>query len=174
METVPVLIVTGPVGAGKTSVASEISEILEEARVPHALVDIDALRGCYPRTTDDPYQVRLAMRNLAAVWRNFREEGAARLVAADVIESRDELEGYRQAVPGAQILVARLRAGPETLRERIAQREIGSGLDRHLRRAVELARQMERDRVEDFAVQTDGKPVGEVAREVLVRSGWLE
>jgi len=142
--------------------------------MPHAQVDIDALRGCYPRPPDDPYQERLAMRNLAAIWKNFREEGAERLVAADVIESRDELERYRQAVPGAEIVVARLQATPETLLERIKRREIGSGLDWHLQRAVELGRQMEQDRVEDFVVVTDGKSVGEVARQVLVKSGWLD
>lgn len=114
------------------------------------------------------------MRNLAAIWKNFREEGAERLVAADVIESRDELERYRQAVPGAEIVVARLQATPETLLERIKRREIGSGLDWHLQRAVELGRQMEQDRVEDFVVVTDGKSVGEVARQVLVKSGWLD
>lgn len=45
METkVPILLITGPPGVGKTAVASEVSELLEQAQISHAQVDIDALR----------------------------------------------------------------------------------------------------------------------------------
>jgi Ni2+-binding GTPase involved in maturation of urease and hydrogenase len=40
---VPVLVVTGPVGVGKTSVAEEIFDQLAARDVPHAVVDLDAL-----------------------------------------------------------------------------------------------------------------------------------
>ena len=171
---VPVLIVTGPVGVGKTTVASELSELLEGAGVPHALVDLDALRWCYPTRPDDPYSVTLAMRNLAAVWSNFQSEGAKRLVVADVIESREELERYRAAVPGARVTVVRLQASPGTLRGRVRRRELASGLERHLERAVELHDLMEVRKVEDLSVDTDSRSVDEIAREILHRTGWLD
>ncbi len=80
----------------------------------------------------------LAMKNLAAVWINFQGAGAERLILADVVESRDDLERYRAAVPGAKMLVVGLQASLSALERRLAQREAGTGLDRHLRRTVEL------------------------------------
>ena len=50
---VPTIIVTGPVGVGKTTVAQEMGLLLLDAKVPHANVDFDQLTACYPRPTDD-------------------------------------------------------------------------------------------------------------------------
>jgi predicted kinase len=112
------------------------------------------------------------MRNLAAVWPNFQAAGAARLVLADVVESRDELARYRAAVPGAEILVVRLRARIETLMARLRAREPGAALDRHLQRAADLAKGMERLPFEDLRVETDGRPASAIAHEILARARW--
>ena len=169
---VPVLLITGPVGAGKTSVAGEISDLLGEAGMPNAFVDVDALRWSYPSPPDDPFRTRLALRNLAAVWPNFRAEGAERLILADVLEDRADLAGYEAAVPGAIITVVRLRATVATLQERVRGREQGFGLAWHLHRAAELAAQMDRDRLEDLLVETDGKSLNALANEIFARTGW--
>lgn len=172
--SVPVLIITGPPGVGKTTVAAEVSELLDSAGVAHAFVDIDSLRWCYPRPPGDRFRNALAMKNLAAVWTNFQAAGAGRLVLADVLESRDDLERYRAAVPGAEIVVIRLQASLRTLERRLAQREVGAGLERHLRRAAELVALMEQRRVEDILIDTDNQPVTAVARDVLAQSGWAD
>ena len=112
------------------------------------------------------------MQNLAAVWANFQAAGAERLVLARVVESRDELDRYRAAVPGARIVVVRLRAPIETLQARDAAREHGLGRAWHLARAAELVAQMDRDAVEDVLIETDGQTLGEIAREALARCGW--
>ncbi|HEX6799640.1 MAG TPA: hypothetical protein VF116_18170 [Ktedonobacterales bacterium] len=169
---VPVMLVTGPVGVGKTTVAGEVSALLERVGVPHAFVDVDSLRWFYPSPPGDRFRTALAMRNLAAVWANFQAAGAERLVLADVVESRDELDRYRATVPAAQITVVRLRAAVETLAARVGEREQGSGRDWHLARAAELAAQMDRDAVEDVLIETDGRPVTAIAREALARCGW--
>jgi hypothetical protein len=111
--------------------------------------------------------------------------GAERLVCARVIESRDELDRYRAAIPGAAITVARLRASHETLEtrlsHRLARRDLVDGQDhqedraRRERRALrsrELAEVMDRQALEDILVSTDGRGVGAVARDVLVGAGW--
>ena len=170
---VPVLVITGPIGVGKTSVAGEISEHLDIAKVAHAFIDIDSLRWCYPRPLHDPFRIELAMKNLSAVWSNFQATGAKYLVLADVIETRNHLEQYRKAVPGAEILVVRLQATSSTLAEHIRQREIGSALDRHLQRAVELNTLMARNQVEDMLVDIEGKTVTAIAQEILTRSNWV-
>ena len=169
---VPVMLVTGPVGVGKTTVAGEVSALLERAGVPHAFVDVDSLRWSYPSPPDDRFRTALAMRNLAVVWSNFRADGAERLVLADVVESRDELDRYRGAVPGAEIAVVRLRAAVEKLAARVGEREQGSGRDWHLARAAEPAAQLDRDAVEDVLIETDGRAVLDIAREALERCGW--
>ena len=165
--SVPVLIVTGPVGVGKTTVASAVSELLEEAAVAHACVDLDALRWHYPPMPEDRFSVQLAMQNLAAIWVNFQAYSATRLIVADVIEARDELERYRTAIPGAEIFVVRLRASLETLAQRVRKRETGSGLEWHLERAPVLAAIMDHNNVEDLLIETDGKFVIQIAEEIL-------
>ena len=164
---VPILIITGSVGVGKTTVATEISELLEQAEIAHAFVDLDALRWCYPRRPGDRFSTNLAMKNLAAIWTNFREYGAASLVVADVIETRSELDRYCATIPGADIFVVRLTASLNTLAERLKQRELGAGLAWHLQRAPELSAIMDRNRVEDLLVATDGKTVTQIAEEIL-------
>jgi adenylylsulfate kinase-like enzyme len=171
---VPVVVITGPVGVGKTTVAYEVSALLGRAAVAHALVDLDGLRSCYPAPAGDRFNTALGLRNLAVVWANFRAAGAGRLILVDVVESRDQLDEYRTAVPGAAIVVVRLRAAVGALAERVRRREAGAGLDWHLDRAAELAAQMERDRVEDLVVETDERAAVEVAREVMERIGWWD
>jgi hypothetical protein len=170
---IPVTLVTGPVGVGKTSVSAELSEFLDRAGVRHAFVDIDSLRWCYPRPVDDPFRVQLAMQNLAVVWPNFAAAGADHLVLADVIESRAELSRITAAVPGAQVWVVRLRATRDTLATRVHRRETGLGLARHVQRAAELAAWMDANPVEDALVDTDGRTIPAIANEILTRSGWL-
>lgn len=170
---VPVLLITGPVGVGKTSVGAEVSELLGRAAIPHAFVDMDHLRWCPPAPPADRFNVALGLRNLAAVWANYRAVGARRLVIADVLEAREALASFEAAVPGAAIQVVRLRASVGTLTGRVRQRETGENLDWYLHRTAELAAQMERDRLEDLVIDTDGRGVVEVARAILDHYGWL-
>jgi len=170
---VPTLLITGPVGVGKTTVAGEVANLLAEAGVPHAFVDVDALRWCYPAPPGDRFRTGIALRNLAAVWAIYREEGIGRLILAEVLEDRAELAALARAVPGAAITMVRLRAPLATLAAQVARRETGGGLAWHLARAAELAAQMDRDRVEDLLIDTADRPAVAIAREVLARAGWL-
>ena len=172
MQDVPVLIISGPVGVGKTSVVLEIADLLVPAGVRHAVVDLDALTWCFPRPADDRFHQQLGLRNLAAIWQSYRAAGAERLVIARVVSSRSALDAYRAAVPGAVITVVRLRASPETLQRRVAHREIGLARAKSLHRTLELAAELEQARAEDHVVDTDGRSVTEVARAVLAVAGW--
>jgi adenylylsulfate kinase-like enzyme len=169
---VPVLIVTGPVGAGKTSVSAAISELLDAAGTVHALVDIDGLNRFFPQPQHDRFATELATKNLAAVWKNFQAAGATCLILAVVIESHTDLDRYRSAVNDAEILLVRLRAPLHILSRRLKVRESGASLEWHLRRAGELAEQMHSSALEDLLIDTEEKSVAEVAREILDRSRW--
>lgn len=169
---VPLLIISGSMGTGKTTVLSEASDLLAEAGIPHAAIDLDWLGQTYPQR--GPHGQRLVFTNLAAVWSNYVEGGAERLIVARVVEDRAELAQYRAAVPGAQPIVCRLTAPLAVMHERLRIREPGMNLDQALKRAAELDGILERAGVEDFVVDNGpGRSIGDVAREVLSRAGWL-
>ncbi len=173
--SVPTILITGPVGSGKTTVAIEASAQLEAAGIAHALVDTDELDRIFPPPPDDPHKTTLTERNLAAVWENLSAAGAPRLILAMVATSLErELAPIRRAVSGAQIAVVRLRASEGALLERVRSREVGSGEAYHARRSVEQARAMAReaDAEGTIVVETTGRRVADIAAEVLAKCGW--
>jgi len=169
---VPVLVITGPVGVGKSTIANEAAWLLRQADVPHALVDLDRIEQCWPVPADDPWNERVSHRNLACMWANFRQAGADRLILVRVLEARSLLRRVAQAVPGAQITVVRLRASLSVLHERIRSRE-ASDPSWFLGAATHTAEVFEREQVEDHLVDNENRPVTVVAEEVLHRVGWL-
>jgi predicted kinase len=169
---VPVLLITGPVGVGKSTVAIEAARLLREADVPHALVDLDDVERCWPVPDDDPWNERVAHRNLACMWANFRDAGASRLLVVRVLEARSLLRRIAEAVPGAEITVVRLRAPLDVVRARIRAREAGDP-SWFLGAAAHTAEVFERAGVEDYLVDNEDRSVTAVAAELLRRTGWL-
>jgi GTPase SAR1 family protein len=168
-----VLIISGPVGVGKTSVAHEMFDHLSERDIAHAVIDLDALGISWPFGEGDPYNERMAMRNLAAIWANFAASGVDRAVIARVVEEEADLAAYEQAIPGAEIQVCRLTAAVDVLRERVGRRELGSSYESLVRRSAELAESLERSGPTDFTVGTDGRELTEIALEVLTKARWI-
>ncbi len=170
---IPTLLITDPVGVGKTSIAAAISDDLSARDVPNGLIDLDALRWAYPRPAGDPFHVALGLRNLAAVAANYRAAGVTSLLLADVLEAREQLAHYYDAIPDAVIQVVRLTATPATIAARITGREQGTaGHDWHQQRAVELAAIFAREQPEDILIDTEGKSPPAIAAEILTRAGW--
>lgn len=168
---VPLLIISGSLGSGKTTVLSEASDLLTEAGISHAAIDLDCLAVMHPRR--EPHGEGLALANLASVWPNYASAGAERLLVARVVERRSELDAYRAAVPGAEIVVCRLTAPVWLMHERLRVREPGMFLDAALARSRELDAILEREGVEDYVVDNGpGRPVGDAAREALRGAGW--
>jgi len=172
LAPISVLILTGPVGVGKSAVADQLSNLLREVGAAHAVIDMDRLRDCYPSPADDPFHIALGLQNLAAVSRNYRAAGAERLIVVDIIETRSGLHIFRGAIPDADFLVVRLKAALPTILHRLEGRETGSSLRWHQHRAAELAVLMEEEGVEDLLVETEGKTAVEVARDLLAQVGW--
>jgi predicted kinase len=169
---VPVLLITGAVGSGKSTVATVAEQLLREADVPHAVVDLDWIERSWPVPADDPWNERLSHRNLACMWDNFRQAGADRLLLVRVLETRSLLRRVAKAVPGADITVIRLRVPLAVLHARIRTRE-ASDPNWFLEAATNTAKVLEQAHVEDHVVDNENRPVTAVAEEVLRLAGWL-
>src|SRR5215472_18624309 len=88
----PVLVLTGPIGAGKSAVLHEADALLIEASVPHATVVLEEIAGCWPVPPEDPVQrVSHMYCNLAGLWSNYAARGAERLLLEMLVEDRSEL-----------------------------------------------------------------------------------
>ena len=166
-----VLIISGPCGAGKTSVGFECLELLEEQGLSTAMVDAE-LTYFHPKPKNDPQGTQVAEAALAAVVPVYSAAGIERLLLPRVIERPRHLELVHAAAPGARLQVAWLEVPQATIAERLAQREVGSALDWHLHRAEEISRNAAAHEVFDFVVDGD-RPVRAVALDVLARARWL-
>lgn len=166
------LLITGNVGAGKTSVAEALGDRLTQAGIANAVIDVDWLRRSWPSPPDDPFNGALTLRNLRAVARNFIEAGVVRLVLAGVLESRASRDAYQSAL-GVPLTVGRLRVELPTLRQRLVRRHEGDagGLRWHVERSGELEGILERARVEDFTVDATTDSIDQVAAAVMA-AAW--
>ena len=169
--TVEVLVLSGSMGSGKTTVMAEASDILIAGGVAHAALDLDALGIVHlrRRKTDD-----LARRNLAAVWRNYAKAGVRKLLLAEALESVERRDHLRQAIPSSHIVVCRLRAPLDVMRKRVRARERGLRQAEFVKRVAELEATLDFGHVDDFEVDNGDRPVTTVAREVLRRAGWIQ
>lgn len=165
------LFLGGRSGVGKSTVAAEVSRILAAADVAHALVEGDALDQAHP----EPWRqgIPLAERNLAAMWRNYREAGWTRVIYTNTV-SVLELPALTAALGGEVDAVGvLLTAGDATAAARLAGREIGSGLAEAIGRSAAAAPRLEAGASDAVhRVATDGRTVAEIAAEVVGLSGW--
>lgn len=167
------LLLNGTVGVGKTTVAEAIGDILAQAGIPGAVVDVDWLRRCWPSPADDPFHSRLALRNVASVVASYREVGVTHIVLAGVVETAPERQAHAVAV-GLPLQVCRLRVELPLVRQRLAvrQRHDSGGLAWHLARAGELDAILDSSAVDDFAVDATELGVAAAAAAVLRSAGW--
>lgn len=174
VNAVQVVVVTGPVGIGKSTVGAVLSELLSAQNVAHGFIDMDHMRWCEPKPQNDPFHVQLGMRNLEAVAAAYREAGAQVLVLADVVERVEQTHDYAAAIPEAAVIVVRLVASRDALERRIRER---SGAERELTwelaRSAELTELMDERGVGDMVVVTDGRTPADVATEIASRLSLL-
>lgn len=166
---VEVLLVSGPAGVGKTSVAFEVSLGLQRRAVPHALIDTDELDRLYPVPDD---QDVLAEGNLAAVWDGFARRGCRRLVLAGVwLHRASQRRWVERAVPGARVTAVRLMASDATIEARVRRREMGSGAADQLGRSLHQASVMASDADDAIVLTTDD--LGIVVVAARLTDMWL-
>ncbi len=166
-EIIKLLIITGPVGVGKTKTADAVSDCLSSKKIAHAVIDMDSLRWAYPRPDDDPFHSKLGYKNLAVIWPQYYDLGVRHVIIPCVIENDDEVAAFNRAIPRAQIMVIRLTASIATLYQRLEERETSDSVAWYKNRAIELDQQLTKKNIGDSIISTETKTIGEVAREVV-------
>jgi hypothetical protein len=159
-------------GPGKSSVLGEASDFLAQRQIVHAVIDFDALGLAHlpsaARSDGVMYE------NLLSVCTNFSSLGVQRLLLARAIEDAARLRLCRDIIAAPNAVSCRLIASIETMKQRVKSRESGISQQEYVARVEELNAVLDRVQLEDFGVINEDRPLTEVAREVLVRAGWIE
>lgn len=166
-----VVFIGGRSGIGKTSVAAEIIRQLAAARIQHALIEGDNLGQAYP----EPWRrgIPLVEQNVAAMWSNYRAIGYHRLIYTNT-GSDLEMDKLSEALGevGRRIGVL-LTGSDEVAARRLKWREIGSGLDQHVQRSNDAARELESTAPSYVhRVPTDHSPVEVIAATIIHLTEW--
>jgi hypothetical protein len=166
-----ILVISGSMGAGKTAVMGEASDLLAERGIVHAAFDLDALGIVL---LPEPQSRELQSRNLAAIYNNCVEAGVECFLIAAAIESREVLDDVRRAMGNANVTVCRLIVPLDTMAARLQTREVGMRREQYLDRSRVLDAILDAAGVEDFRIANHGQSVTAVAQAMLVRSNWID
>jgi hypothetical protein len=162
-----VVVITGPVGAGKSTSMQALAELLAQRGESVAAIDLDSLRALWPENPDDPFHARLGLTNLGLIWPHFAERGARWLLLTDIVEHPDQRSVYEDAIPGALLVILRLNVPLDRVHERLRRRESGESLAWHLHRSGELHRMLTERGVGDIIVAVDDQDPPQVATLML-------
>lgn len=173
MNGYEVLLIGGPAGVGKSSVAWEISAQLEARDVAHCMVEGDTLDQVHPAPPGDPHRTHITERNLAAIWANYAALGQRRLVYCNTVSILEAPMIIRaMGDPATRATCVLLTASHDVVRARLAQREIGTKLDDHVERSAHLAKRLDAEAPEGtIRIATDDRSVTDIAIELCGR--WL-
>jgi cytidylate kinase len=169
-----VLLIGGSAGVGKSTVGWEVSVQLNRLQIAHWHLEGDVLDAAWPRPPDDQDGERMTVNTMRAMAGVFAAEGYTRCVhvqTASVIDSHL----VTQALGSVRLLGVLLTASEATRIQRLADREIGTDLDRHLASTRRMAERLARESPQWVVrVATDDRTVPEIAQEVIEHSGWHE
>jgi len=165
------IIITGSMGAGKTAVLGEASDLLALRGIVHAAIDLDGL-GLTHLPSAAPSDDAM-YENLRSVCVNYAARGARNFLVARAIENVTQLNRCREIIPAANTVVCRLVASEETMKRRVEMREAGVSKRDYVARVTKLNAILDGAQLEDFAVVNEDRPLTEVALEMLQKAGWI-
>jgi hypothetical protein len=162
-------LITGPYGSGKSSVAAEISDVLEKRGDRYAYLDLDFLAWGYPGSDEEGAGHRIMLRNLAPVVENYLAAGVKFFVLAGSIRDQLELDGLEAALR-MPLRVVRLVVPLEEIEARLAT-DVTSGRRDDLREAAAQIAASEEVGLEGLTLPNQG-PVRPIALQILGWLGW--
>jgi hypothetical protein len=181
---VPLLLLCGAPGAGKSSVGWEVYWSLMRDGVSVAHADLDGI-GFGPPGQSGSFDLKFE--NVAAVWRTYSEVGASAFVVSGLRVLEKDVLDCADAVPGSIATTVILAVTPAEQRERILARARNRyGVDRGggssaqtpetLAQVVDSARQQLEDEADEISgalvLDAVGVSVVEVAQQLLFATGW--
>ncbi|WP_062389558.1 GNAT family N-acetyltransferase [Demequina iriomotensis] len=174
---VRVLVLTGPMGAGKTSVAESAHSVLALRGARTAFIDADTLCEAYPSPPDDMVNQALLMECLTALAPVHRRHGFGLLVIPRILEDPADRAALAHALAGpggpAEVTVVRVTAPLEERVARLRRRETSERwLDWAVPRTAEQGDELEELALEDAVVDNAGRTPEESAAEALDAVGW--
>ncbi|GLX66544.1 AAA family ATPase [Paenibacillus glycanilyticus] len=156
-KTVTVYLISGPLGVGKSTVSKTIASQMKQS----VLIEGDLLLHVYKGETEPPWEerLRLAWLNIAAVTRNFIQNGLDTVIDF-VVE--DELPWFLEQLSDLDVTLhyVVLHAESDNLAARLHQRGDSQYLNRSLFLRDKL---MKSPANEPYLLGTDGKSPTEVA-----------
>ena len=164
-----ILLIGGRSGAGKTSIALAVHEILARDGIRHAVIEGDYLDLAHPAPAPG-----FAEGNLRMLWSAYAAAGYERLVYSQTI-SVLHMADIRNAVdPGARVTAVLLTATDAEIERRLRGREATpESLAVHVDRSRRMASRLESDADACATrVTTDGRSLSDVADAVISLSAW--
>ena len=155
MGAADAILLTGTVGAGKTTVLTEIGELLDAAQEPYALVDLDWLAWIRPAEGSGATVTGVLCENLRHVATTFRSVDIRRIAVARAISDPGEVEAIRVALGADRLTVVRLTATPGAIELRLRTRDRGAQLTEHLVEAQAFSAAAEVAGIGDVVPRTD-------------------
>jgi adenylylsulfate kinase-like enzyme len=165
---IEVLVLNGSPGAGKSTLANAIAEQLRQMDISHAVIDVDELGRVFPELG-----ASLGWSNLRAIWPNYATMSNLKVILPVCIDSKQDLDVLRNAVPSKEFMICELVANESTLKDRVTKREPNEYWQRKLRTLVDkhISKALS-DKFADFRVRTDDKSIDDAVREILQYLGW--
>ena len=174
-----VLVINGTMGAGKTTIAAAVHDLLAERDAHVGYVDADVLCQATPTPASDPFLQGLLFDNLAAIAPHFRSRGYGLMVLPRVVEDPADRDRYARAFADAasgpaEVAIVRVDAPEDVRVARLDAREPEGHWQSFARdRTVELDAILRGLELDDAVVDNAGdRDRLVVAAEVLARAGW--
>lgn len=164
MPTPTAIVITGPVGAGKTTTSMALAELLEHRDISCAMVDMDQLRWFHPTPKGDPFGSTVGHHHLEAMATTYRELNIPTFIIADVIET--DTKRHEKSLAGFDVIVVRLNVSMERLHDRLRKRETERQIAWHLNRAQELQDIMFANGIGDIVIDVADENPEQVAETI--------
>lgn len=166
LESPHAILIIGPYGSGKSSLAGEIADVVE-GHLPYAAIDMDWLAWFNTGDGDDSHEVgAVELRNLSDVVGNYLDVGIRFFVIAAAIRHGWEVEAIRGVLP-MRVTVVRLDVPLDEIERRIGSDDTAGRQD-DLRRAREWIEAGEGIGFEDLVIANTA-PLREVAQTIIRR-----
>jgi hypothetical protein len=165
---VKVIVMTGKVGMGKTTLLCEASDLLSSAGFEHAAIDLDFLGFTY---LEAGLSRALMFRDLEVAWSEYRGAGVTRLLLAETVVSRGDFNRIREATRKVEVIVCRFFASSEIAGT--PNRALGALKKRFVGNLRGLERVHNDASLANFSIPIDYTSPQKASSELFMRSGWL-